>query len=116
MENPELDIEIAKLIGYSIRYDPNYTAVIGPDGTMVARAFAAAPEGYMWSQAYEYSKIPHFSSDLSAAWKLHPLRPAGTILLNLSWLDLPPEKAAYEIAVAFRYWKLKTQAGGERPK
>lgn len=53
---------------------------------------------------------PNWSSNLIIAWQLHKLRPVGTTLFSLSWLDLSPDDVAYEICKSFVYWTKTTRA------
>lgn len=46
-----------------------------------------------------------YETDLNTAWRLQQQNPIpGTICLNLEWLTLPPEQAAYEMAKAWLRW------------
>lgn len=47
---------------------------------------------------------PNWSGNLDMAWELHKLRPDGTTLFALDWLELSSEDAAYEICKSFVYW------------
>ena len=85
--------------------------------TAPERLYGTAEGVFDW--LYDNEVIPHYSGDLDAAWRLQQEHPIpGTICLNLSWLQLPPEQVAREMAQAWLKWSTAAApaADGEEGK
>ena len=66
-------------------------------GRKVLRVTRGEHSGYIYAD--DYQPIHDFSSNLKQAWRLqreHPIE--GAICLNLSWLELTPQEAAFKMA------------------
>lgn len=77
-ERKQLNIEVAKALGYRVVNSGNLSSLLMPDGETLYRCGGIFAEESMFHDVFAARMIPNYAKDLNAAWSL-PIE-AGTNL------------------------------------